>query len=133
GEFGHERVVENATSRGKDYRPRALSVSVYTGQRRIDHVDPQDHSRAPAVRRVIDPAALEGRPVTVVAEFEPGSLLDRLAHRTLLAKPPECLREEGEDVEIQGCAPGTGSVEDVDQNATLLTDRGGLGHGTESV
>src|SRR5215204_3278935 len=70
-------------------------------QRRIDHVDAEDHPGSPPIGRVVDLPSPERSRVAVVEQPQLVAFGDRVLHRALGLKPVERLGKEREDVELQ--------------------------------
>src|SRR5438093_3403984 len=70
--------------------------------RRGHHVDPEHHPRPAAVRLVVNLAALQRRVVAVVEEAQVELASEHGRDRSLLREPGEGVRDESEDVELQG-------------------------------
>lgn len=100
--FGHkfvgELVVEQPPGRRQQHDPRPHPLAVGRLQRRVDHVDPQHHPGAAAVRRVVDLAPGQRGRVAVVEQPQLVAFFQRVLDRSLCLQPVERLWEEGEDV-----------------------------------
>ena len=101
-----ERVVQHHASRvQRDHRPLVAQLhgvaAVARAQRRLDHVDAQQHAGAAAERRVVDLAGAERRVVAVVDVRQAVTAGDRRDDVPLALKPSERLRKQREDVDLQ--------------------------------
>ena len=89
-----------ALRRQRDHPAPAAIIAVARRQRRLDHVDADDHARPAAVGRVVHLARLERRGRAQVDGLERAAELERVAHVALLEEPVEPGGEQREYVDL---------------------------------
>ena len=102
GELLDHPLVELAALRGERDDAVLRNPSVDGVERSRDHVDPQHHPRPAPVRSVVHLAVRERRRVAVAEEAKVDLGAEHRRERPLLGEPPEGVRNQREDVDLQG-------------------------------
>ena len=101
GQLLDQLLVEPAPLGCERDHPVAGVLAVGRFERGRDHVDPEDHAGAAAVRVIVDLAVPERRRVAVVEEPELELGAEDGSDGALLGEPGERVRDEREDIDLQ--------------------------------
>src|SRR5580765_1874628 len=104
GQFLNDVLGQLATLRRERDDTMARDAAVDRVQRTRDDVDSQDHPGPAAVRFVVDLRGTERRAVAVGEQAQIELASEHGCNRLLLRQPGESMRNEREDVELQGRA-----------------------------